>query len=122
MTEDSAGVTMVQAIHDAIQEEMARDGAVVVLGEDVGRKGGVFKTTAGLIEEFGEMRVLDTPISEIVIAGAAIGAAMMGLRPIAEFQFSDYMHPALDQIINQAATLRWRSVGSYGVPVVFRSP
>jgi 2-oxoisovalerate dehydrogenase E1 component beta subunit len=118
----AAEVTMVQAIHDAILEEMERDPRVVVMGEDVGAKGGVFKATVDLQRRFGELRVLDTPISEIAIAGAAIGAAMMGLRPIAEFQFADYMHPGLDQIINQAAAVRWRSVGRFGVPAVFRAP
>lgn len=116
------GVTLVQAVHDAIREEMALDPSVVVLGEDVGLKGGVFKVTEGLQGEFGELRVFDTPMSEIAIAGMAIGSAMLGLRPIAEFQFADYMHPALDQIINQAATVRWRSVGAWGVPAVFRAP
>jgi 2-oxoisovalerate dehydrogenase E1 component beta subunit len=118
----AAGITMVQAVHDAIREEMQRDPRVVVLGEDVGRKGGVFKVTEGLQDEFGEVRVLDTPISEAVIAGAAIGAAMMGLRPVAEFQFADYIHPAFDQIVNQAATMRWRSAGAWSVPAVFRAP
>jgi 2-oxoisovalerate dehydrogenase E1 component beta subunit len=113
---------MIEAVHDAIQEEMRRDSAVVVMGEDVGRKGGVFKATHGLLTEFGGRRVLDTPISEGAIAGAAIGAAMMGLRPVAEFQFADYMHPAYDQIVNQAATMRWRTAGHFGVPVVFRAP
>jgi 2-oxoisovalerate dehydrogenase E1 component beta subunit len=113
---------MVQVLHDTLRAEMARDPRVVVLGQDVGLKGGVFKVTDGLQAEFGPMRVLDTPISEIVIAGAAIGAAMMGLRPVAEFQFADYMHPAYDQIVNQAATIRWRSVGAWSVPVVFRAP
>jgi 2-oxoisovalerate dehydrogenase E1 component beta subunit len=113
---------MIEAVHDAIREEMGRDQAVVVLGEDVGRKGGVFRATHGLLEEFGDRRVLDTPIAEGAIAGAAIGAAMMGLRPIAEFQFADYIHPAYDQIVNQAATMRWRTVSHFGVPVVFRAP
>src|SRR5688572_27432316 len=89
------GITLLQAVTEAIQEEMARDGRVVVLGQDVGRKGGVFKATVGLQDQFGPLRVLDTPIAEDVIAGAAIGAAMMGLRPIAEFQFADYIFPAL---------------------------
>jgi 2-oxoisovalerate dehydrogenase E1 component beta subunit len=115
-------ITLIEAVRDAIREEMRRDEGVVVLGEDVGRKGGVFKATQGFLEEFGPRRVLDTPISEGVIAGAAIGAGMMGLRPVAEFQFADYIHPAYDQIVNQAATIRWRSVGRYGVPVVFRAP
>ncbi|MGH7883866.1 MAG: alpha-ketoacid dehydrogenase subunit beta, partial [Candidatus Dormibacteraceae bacterium] len=117
-----AEITMVEAIRQAMVEEMRLDDAVVVLGEDIGLKGGVFKATAGLLEEFGARRVLDTPIAECVIAGAAIGAAMMGLRPIAEFQFADYMHPAHDQIVNQAATIRWRTVGHFEVPVVFRAP
>jgi 2-oxoisovalerate dehydrogenase E1 component beta subunit len=113
---------MVEAVQQALEEEMARDPNVVLLGEDVGAKGGVFKASIGLQEAFGPVRVLDTPVSEIAIAGVAIGAAMMGLRPVAEFQFADYMHPAWSQIVNQAATVRWRSVGAYGVPVVFRAP
>ena len=117
-----AGKTMVEAIRDALVEEMARDDAVVVLGEDVALKGGVFKATDGLLERFGPLRVLDTPISEAVIAGTAIGAAMVGLRPVAEFEFADYMHPAYDQIVNQAATMRWRTLGRFGVPAVFRAP
>jgi 2-oxoisovalerate dehydrogenase E1 component beta subunit len=115
-------ITLVQAVHDALAEEMRRDPSVVVLGEDVGAKGGVFRATLGLQAEFGALRVLDTPISEIAIAGVAIGAAMRGLRPVAEFQFADYMQPAYDQIVNQAATIRWRSVGGWGCPVVFRAP
>ena len=114
--------TMVEAVRDALEAEMARDERVVLLGQDVGRKGGVFGASRGLLDRFGAPRVLDTPVSEIAIAGAAIGAAMAGLRPIAEFQFADYMHPAWDQIVNQAATMRWRSVGAWDVPVVFRAP
>ncbi|MEY2433085.1 MAG: 2-oxoisovalerate dehydrogenase component beta subunit [Acidimicrobiaceae bacterium] len=113
---------MVEAIRDALAEEMERDPTVVLLGEDVGRKGGVFKTSDGLQARFGPLRVLDTPVAEIAIAGVAIGAAMTGLRPVAEFQFADYMHPAYDQIVSQAATMRWRSVGTWHVPVVFRAP
>jgi 2-oxoisovalerate dehydrogenase E1 component beta subunit len=119
---EERGVTLVEAVCEALLEEMARDPRVVVLGQDVGQKGGVFKATQGLQAEFGPLRVLDTPISETAIAGAAIGAAMMGLRPVAEFQFADYIHPAYDQIVNHAATIRWRSVGGWGVPVVFRAP
>lgn len=115
-------VTLVEAIQQALEEELARDPSVVLLGEDVGAKGGVFKASVGLQEAFGPLRVLDTPVSEIAIAGVAIGAAMMGLRPVAEFQFADYMHPAWAQIVNQAATVRWRSIGAYGAPVVFRAP
>ena len=117
-----AGKTMVEAIRDALVEEMVRDDSVVVLGEDVALKGGVFRATEGLLDRFGPWRVLDTPISEAVIAGAAIGAAMVGLRPVAEFEFSDYMHPAYDQIVNQAATMRWRTMGRFQVPAVFRAP
>jgi len=119
---EERGLTLVEAVCEALGEEMARDPRVVVLGQDVGRKGGVFKATQGLLDEFGPLRVLDTPISETAIAGAAIGAAMMGLRPVAEFQFADYIHPAYDQIVNHAATIRWRSVGGWGVPLVFRAP
>ncbi len=117
-----AELRLIEAICEALHEEMARDDAVVLLGEDVGVKGGVFGASKGLVQRFGPLRVLDTPVSEIAIAGAAIGAAMMGLRPVAEFQFADYMHPAYDQIVNQAATIRWRSVGGFGVPAVFRAP
>jgi 2-oxoisovalerate dehydrogenase E1 component beta subunit len=116
------GITMVEAVNEALHEEMDRDPTVVVMGEDVGKKGGVFRATQGLQRQFGPLRVVDTPIAEIGIAGVAIGAAMMGLRPVAEFQFADYMHPAFDQIISQAATLRWRSVGGFGCPAVFRTP
>lgn len=115
-------LNMVEAVREALFEEMDRDPTVVLIGEDVGLKGGVFKASEGLQQRFGSWRVLDTPVSEIAIAGAAIGAAMMGLRPVAEFQFADYMHPGYDQIINQAATMRWRSAGTWGVPVVFRAP
>ncbi len=117
-----AELRLIEAICEALHEEMARDDAVVLLGEDVGVKGGVFGASKGLLDKFGPERVLDTPVSEIAIAGVAIGAAMMGLRPVAEFQFADYMHPAYDQIVNQAATIRWRSVGGFGVPAVFRAP
>lgn len=117
-----AELRLIEAICAALHEEMESDESVVLLGEDVGVKGGVFGASKGLLERFGPLRVLDTPVSEIAIAGAAIGAAMMGLRPVAEFQFADYMHPAYDQIVNQAATIRWRSVGGFGVPAVFRAP
>lgn len=119
---EAEGLTLVEALNRALHEEMERDPRVVVLGEDVGVKGGVFKVTEGLQAAFGARRVVDTPIAESGIAGVAVGAAMMGLRPVAEFQFADYMHPAWDQIVNQAATVRWRSVGGWGVPAVFRAP
>jgi 2-oxoisovalerate dehydrogenase E1 component beta subunit len=114
--------TLLEAIRETLRAEMRADPRVVVLGEDIGRKGGVFGITEGFLEEFGPLRVLDTPIAEIAIAGMAIGAALAGLRPVAEFQFADYIHPAFDQIANEAATIRWRSVGSWGCPVVFRAP
>lgn len=114
--------TLAEAVHDALHDEMARDRTVVVMGEDVGYKGGVFKITEGLQAEFGEYRAFDTPIAECGIAGVAIGAAMSGLRPVAEMQFADYSLPAYDQIVNEAATIRYRSNGQWGCPVVFRSP
>ncbi|MBI3970576.1 MAG: alpha-ketoacid dehydrogenase subunit beta [Chloroflexi bacterium] len=115
-------LTLVEAVNLALKEEMTRDPRVVVLGQDVGRKGGVFGVTRGLRREFGELRVLDAPIAEIGIAGVAIGAALAGLRPVAEFQFADYIHPAFDQIANEAATISYRSNGVWQCPVVFRAP
>jgi 2-oxoisovalerate dehydrogenase E1 component beta subunit len=115
-----ATTTYLEAIRQGIQEEMARDESVFVLGEDVGVYGGAFKVTAGLIEEFGEDRVIDTPISESAIVGAAIGAAMMGMRPIAEMQFADFISCAFDQITNFAAKCRYR--WGAGVPIVVRGP
>ena len=115
-----ATTTYVEAIRQGIREEMARDQSVFVLGEDVGVYGGAFKVTAGLIEEFGEDRVIDTPISESAIVGAAIGAAMMGMRPIAEMQFADFISCAFDQITNFAAKCRYR--WGAGVPIVVRGP
>ena len=112
--------TYVEAIRQGIWEEMARDESVFVLGEDVGVYGGAFKVTAGLIDEFGEDRVIDTPISESAIVGAAIGAAMMGMRPIAEMQFADFISCAFDQITNFAAKCRYR--WGAGVPIVVRGP
>ncbi|NLG70214.1 MAG: alpha-ketoacid dehydrogenase subunit beta [Firmicutes bacterium] len=113
---------MIEAIREALDEEMARDPRVIVLGEDVGVKGGVFVATRGLIEKYGPDRVIDTPLSESGIVGVAIGAAMNGLRPVAEIQFADFIHPAMDQIINEAARIRYRSNGAWGCPVVVRAP
>jgi 2-oxoisovalerate dehydrogenase E1 component beta subunit len=112
--------TYVEAIRQGISEEMERDDNVFVLGEDVGIYGGAFKVTAGLLEKFGETRVIDTPISESAIVGAAIGAAMMGLRPIAEMQFADFISCAFDQITNFAAKCRYR--WGAGIPIVVRAP
>jgi 2-oxoisovalerate dehydrogenase E1 component beta subunit len=117
-----AALTLIEAVHLALKEELARDPRVVVLGQDVGRKGGVFGATRGLQASFGELRVLDAPIAEVGIAGMAIGAALAGLRPVAEFQFADYILPAFDQIVNEAATISYRSNGAWRCPVVFRAP
>ena len=115
-----AVVTYLEAIRQGIAEEMERDSNVFVLGEDVGAYGGAFKVTEGLLERFGEERVIDTPISESAIVGAAIGAALMGMRPIAEMQFADFISCAFDQITNFAAKCRYR--WGAGVPLVIRGP
>lgn len=112
----------IDAIRLAMKEEMEQDDTVFVLGEDVGVKGGVFTTTKGLIEQFGELRVLDTPLAESAIAGVAIGAAMYGMKPIAEMQYSDFMLPATNQIISEAAKIRYRSNNDWSCPVVIRAP
>ncbi len=117
-----ASLTLVQAINDALRLEMRREGRVVVLGEDVGRLGGVFRATLGLHEEFGPERVIDTPLAEGGIIGAAIGMALYGLRPVPEIQFADFIYPAFDQIVNELAKLRYRSGGEYPCPVVIRAP
>lgn len=114
--------TYIDAIRMAMKEEMEQDSRVFVLGEDVGVKGGVFTTTKGLHEQFGEARVIDTPLSESAIAGVAIGAAMYGMRPIAEMQYSDFMYPATNQIISEAAKIRYRSNNDWSCPVVIRAP
>jgi 2-oxoisovalerate dehydrogenase E1 component beta subunit len=112
--------TFVEAIRQGIWEEMERDASVFVIGEDVGVYGGAFKVTEGLIDEFGEERVIDTPISEAAIVGAACGAALMGMRPVAEFQFIDFISPAFDMLTNYAAKCRYR--WGAGLPTVFRGP
>jgi pyruvate dehydrogenase E1 component beta subunit len=113
---------IIQAVNDALRLEMRRDPRVVVLGEDVGKFGGVFRATLGLIEEFGADRVIDTPLAEAGIVGAAIGMALYGLRPVPEIQFSDFIFPAFDQIVNELAKIRYRSGGQYAAPVVIRTP
>ena len=117
-----AEMTMVQALNDALRTEMRTDDRVVVLGEDVGKVGGVFRVTAGLQDEFGEGRVIDTPLAEGGIIGTAIGMALYGLRPVPEIQFSDFIYPAFDQIVSEAAKYRYRSGGEYTCPMVIRTP
>lgn len=117
-----AEIRYIDAINQAHHEEMARDDRVVVLGEDVGRKGGVFGATMGLLDRFGEDRVIDTPLAESSIAGVAIGMAANGLLPIAEFQFADFIHPAFNQIVSEAARMRYRSNNAFGCPLVLRAP
>ena len=113
---------LVQAINDALRFEMRRDDRVVVLGEDVGKVGGVFRVTQGLWDEFGDARVIDTPLSEGGIIGTAIGMALYGLVPIPEIQFADFIYPAYDQIVSELAKMRYRSGGQYPAPVVIRTP
>ncbi|BDH62042.1 2-oxoisovalerate dehydrogenase subunit beta [Lysinibacillus sp. PLM2] len=115
-------MSFIEAINLAMKEEMERDERVFILGEDVGKKGGVFKATAGLYDQFGEYRVLDTPLAESAIAGVAIGAAMVGMRPIAEMQFADFIMPAVNQIVSEAAKIRYRSNNDWHCPLVVRAP
>ena len=115
-------MSYIQAVTTALREEMQRDEKVFILGEDVGKKGGVFRATDGLYEEFGEQRVLDTPLAESAIAGVGIGAAMYGLRPVAEMQFADFMLPAVNQIISEAAKIRYRSNNDWNAPITIRAP
>ena len=115
-------MTMVQAIQDALRIALREDPRVVLLGEDVGKNGGVFRVTEGLQAEFGPERVADTPLAENGIVGGAIGMALYGLRPVAEIQFVDFIYPAFDQIVSELAKLRWRSAGQYACPVIVRAP
>jgi len=117
-----ADMNLIEAVRDALRVEMRRDPRVVVLGEDVGRFGGVFRATEGLQEEFGPERCIDTPLAESGIVGTAIGMALYGMRPVPEIQFGDYIYPAFDQIVNELAKLRYRSGGEYSAPVVIRTP
>ncbi|MDO8690654.1 MAG: alpha-ketoacid dehydrogenase subunit beta [Dehalococcoidia bacterium] len=113
---------IIDAVHDAMAEEMKRDDRVVILGEDVGRNGGVFRATEGLWKEYGEYRVIDTPLAESLIVGAAIGMSLNGLIPIAEIQFADFIFSAVDQILSEAAKMRYRSNGDFNCPIVIRAP
>lgn len=117
-----AEITLVEAVTLALAHEMQVDPNVIVLGEDVGKDGGVFRATVGLLEKFGPERVRDTPLAESMIGGVAIGMATQGLKPVAEFQFMGFLYPALDQIINHAARIRNRTRGRMSCPVVFRTP
>jgi 2-oxoisovalerate dehydrogenase E1 component beta subunit len=113
---------LLQAIHDGLAEEMRTDDTVMVLGEDVGRAGGVFRVTQGLAEEFGPVRAMDTPLAESLIVGAAIGLSVNGMRPVAEIQFADFIFPAFDQIVNEAARFYYRSNGAWSCPMTIRAP
>ena len=115
-------LNMVQAINLALKEEMQRDKNVILLGEDIGKDGGVFRITEGLIDEFGLRESIDTPLAESGIAGAAIGMALYGLRPVAEIQFMGFIYPAIDQIFSHASRIRSRSRGRFTCPLVIRAP
>jgi len=115
-------MTMLQAINSALDVMMSRDPDVVVMGEDVGYFGGVFKATQGLQAKYGKTRVFDTPINEGGIIGVAVGMAAYGLRPVPEIQFADYIYPAFDQLVSEAARLRYRSAGDFSAPMTVRSP
>ncbi|HED66623.1 MAG TPA: alpha-ketoacid dehydrogenase subunit beta [Planctomycetes bacterium] len=117
-----SNLTLIQAVNDALHTTMQADPSVHVLGEDVGKKGGVFLATENLTNEFGEERCFNTPLSEDGIVGTAIGMAMNGLKPVAEIQFQDFIFPAFDQIVSEAAKLRYRSGGQYTAPLVIRTP
>jgi 2-oxoisovalerate dehydrogenase E1 component beta subunit len=117
-----AVMTFIESVRTTLQEEMRRDESIVVLGEDVGKKGGVFLATDGLWAEFGDDRVIDTPLTESMIVGASIGAAVNGLRPVAEIQFADFIFPAFNQILSEAARMRFRSNGAFSCPMTLRAP
>jgi len=117
-----AVMTFIESVRTTLAEEMRRDDSIVVLGEDVGKKGGVFLATDGLYDEFGGDRVLDTPLSESMIVGVSIGAAIAGLRPVPEIQFADFIFPAFNQILSEAARMRFRSNGAFSCPMTLRAP
>jgi len=117
-----ANLTLLQAVNDGLRTAMKQDESVLVFGEDVGPKGGVFLATEGLTRDFGKQRCFDTPLSEDGIVGTAVGMAINGLRPVAEIQFQDFIFPAFDQIVSEAAKFRYRSGGQYTVPMVIRTP
>ena len=115
-------MTLIESVRTTLQQEMSRDPRIIILGEDVANKGGVFGATKNLLEEFGEGRVIDMPLAESNIVGTAIGAAVNGMLPVAEIQFADFIFPAMDQIVSEAARIRYRSNGEFGCPIVIRAP
>lgn len=117
-----AEMTLVEAIRQAMDEEMAQDESVFIVGEDVGKRGGVFRATVGLFDKYGEERVIDSPLAELSIVGVGIGAALYGMRPICEIQFADFIYPAFNQIVSEAARMCYRSNGDFTVPMVIRAP
>lgn len=117
-----AEITLIEGIRQAMDEELARDDRVFIVGEDVGPRGGVFRATLGLFDKYGPERVIDSPLAELSIVGIGIGAALYGARPICEIQFADFIHPAFNQIVNEAAKMCYRSNGEWTVPMVIRAP
>lgn len=115
-------ITLLEAIRQGLDEMMAHDARIFVLGEDVGKRGGVFRVTDGLLDKYGPQRIIDAPLAESVIVGACVGAALNDTRPIAEIQFADFIHPAFNQIVSEAARIRYRSNGDWAVPMVIRTP
>lgn len=117
-----AEMTMIEAIRQAMDEELARDEYAFIVGEDVGKRGGVFRATVGLVDKYGEERVIDSPLAELSIVGVGIGAALYGMHPICEIQFADFIYPAFNQIVSEAAKMCYRSNGAWNVPMVIRAP
>lgn len=115
-------ITLLEAIRQGLDEMMSYDSRVFVFGEDVGKRGGVFRVTEGLYDKYGPLRIIDSPLAESVIVGACIGAAMNDMLPVAEIQFADFIHPAFNQIVSEAARIRYRSNGDWNVPMVIRAP
>lgn len=117
-----AETTLIEGVRQAMDEELARDDRVFIVGEDVGKRGGVFRATEGLFDKYGPERVIDSPLAELSIVGVGIGAALYGMRPVCEIQFADFIHPAFNQIVNEAAKMCYRSGGDWTVPMVIRAP
>jgi len=117
-----ASKLLIEALHEALDQSMDEDERVVLIGEDVGKRGGVFRVTSGLLDKYGEMRVVDAPLAESLIAGAALGMSVNGMLPVAEIQFIDFIPPAMDQIFSEIAKLRYRSNGDWNCPMVIRTP